>query len=280
MFLNLLLVEIYKICMKPRSYIGFIAIGAIAMLIHIAMWLDGRAYISMVTQSLEQSFNIEGNILNGNLVCFIILQMLIIHVPLLVAMVTGDLMSGEAASGSLRLLATKPITRSQIVCSKFIAGLAYTLILLLFLAIVSWGAAYFIFGSGDLVVLRSDSLVILQADDINWRFVAAFMLAYLSLMLITSLSFMLSCFSNNSIGPIITTMAIMILFTIICSLEIQLFDSIKPWLFTTHMASWRLFFDNPIEWPKILNSIYILVIHVVLFFGISLYHFNRKDILV
>ncbi|HQV00743.1 MAG TPA: ABC transporter permease subunit [Bacteroidia bacterium] len=266
--------------MKPRSYIGFIAIGAIAMLIHIAMWLDGRAYISMVTQSLEQSFNIEGNILNGNLVCFIILQMLIIHVPLLVAMVTGDLMSGEAASGSLRLLATKPITRSQIVCSKFIAGLAYTLILLLFLAIVSWGAAYFIFGSGDLVVLRSDSLVILQADDINWRFVAAFMLAYLSLMLITSLSFMLSCFSNNSIGPIITTMAIMILFTIICSLEIQLFDSIKPWLFTTHMASWRLFFDNPIEWPKILNSIYILVIHVVLFFGISLYHFNRKDILV
>lgn len=267
-------------CTKPRSYIGFAAIGIIALIIHFALWIDGRAYIGMVTQSLELSFNIQGKILNGNLVSFIILQMLIIHVPLLVAVVTGDLISGEAASGSLRILVTKPVSRSQIVCSKFIAGMFYTVVLLIFLAIMSWGLALIFFGQGDLIVLRSDSLVILQSNDVQWRFLAAFIMAFLSLMLVTSLSFMLSCFSNNSIGPIITTMAIIILFTIICSLEIPFFDTIKPWLFTTHMVSWRLFFDNPIDLYKITNAIVILIGHITVFFGIGLYHFHRKDILI
>lgn len=273
-------VELFKIASKPRSYIGFAAIAVIAALIHFAMWMDGKAYISMVTQTLEQTFNLNGKILNGNLVCFIILQMLIIHVPLLVALVTGDLVSGEAASGSLRLLATKPISRFEIIFSKYMAGAIYTAVLLLFLALISLGLGLLIFGEGDLIVLKTDELVVLQNADVLWRFFAAFGMAYLCLMLIASLSFMLSCFANNSIGPIITTMAIMILFTIICTLEIPFFDAIKPFLFTTHMVSWRLFFDNPVDYPKLLNSAFVLAGHIIVFFSISYFYFKQKDILV
>ncbi|MEO8148143.1 MAG: ABC transporter permease [Bacteroidia bacterium] len=273
-------VELYKIIAKPRSYIGFIAIAIIASLIHFAMWMDGRAYISMVTQTLEQSFNLEGKILNGNLVCFIILQMLIIHVPLLVTLVTGDLMSGEAAAGTMRLLATKPISRFNILLSKYLSGAIYTAVLLMFLAFIALGLGLLIFGDGDLIVLKSDELVIIQSGDVLWRFFAAFGMAFLCLMLIATLSFMLSCFANNSIGPIITTMAIMILFTIICTLEIPLFDKIKPFLFTTHMVSWRLFFDNPVPYSKVLNSGAVLLAHIAIFFGVSWFYFRRKDILV
>lgn len=278
--LTSLKIELYKITAKPRSYIGFAAIAVIAALIHIAMWEDGREYISMVTQALEQTFNLEGKVLNGNLVCFIILQMLIIHVPLLVALVTGDLMSGESAAGTMRLLATKPISRFNILLSKYLAGAVYTAALLLFLAIIALGLGLLIFGQGDLIVLKSDELVIIQSADVLWRFFAAFGMAYLCLMLIASLSFMLSCFANNSIGPIITTMAIMILFTIICTLEIPLFDKIKPFLFTTHMVSWRLFFDNPVPYSKLLNSAMVLLAHIAVFFSVSWFYFKKKDILV
>lgn len=66
------------------------------------------------------------------------LQMLIIHVPLLIALVTGDLMSGEESSGTLRLLVLKPVSRMQIFIAKFIAGSFYTATILIFLP-VAWG---------------------------------------------------------------------------------------------------------------------------------------------
>ena len=206
--------------------------------------------------------------------------MLIIQVPLLVALVTGDLVSGEAASGSLRLLATKPTSRFEIIFSKYVAGAIYTAALLIFLAIISLGLGLLIFGEGDLIVLKTDELVILQNADVMWRFFGAFGMAFLCLMLIASLSFMFSCFANNSIGPIITTMAIMILFTIICSLEIPFFDSVKPFLFTTHMVSWRLFFDNPVDYEKLFSSAMVLTAHIVVFFSVSYFYFKQKDILV
>jgi ABC-2 type transport system permease protein len=114
--------EFVKILAKPRSYLG---IGALTLLIGVilfAMKADGGSFISFVTASFEQTLSFNGNILNGNLIGFIILQMLIIHIPLLVALVTGDLISGEAAMGTVRMLASKPISRTSIVLSKFIAA--------------------------------------------------------------------------------------------------------------------------------------------------------------
>src|SRR5688572_11443785 len=109
MFFRLTLLELQKISARPRSFIGFAVILVIVSLIHFAMYQDGRSYIGFVTQNVEQNFSFEGNVLNGNLVCFIILQTLIIQIPLLIALVTGDMISGEAGSGTLRLLASKPV---------------------------------------------------------------------------------------------------------------------------------------------------------------------------
>jgi ABC-2 type transport system permease protein len=112
--------EFIKIAAKPRSYLGLAAITALVGVILFALKADGMSFISFVTASFEQTLSFGGHILNGNLVAFIILQMLVIHIPLLVALVTGDLVSGEAAMGTLRMLATKPLSRSQLLISKWI----------------------------------------------------------------------------------------------------------------------------------------------------------------
>ena len=57
--------------------------------------INGKSYIGFVTASFEQTLSFNGKILNGNLIAFIIMQMLIVHVPLLISLVTGDLLSGE-----------------------------------------------------------------------------------------------------------------------------------------------------------------------------------------
>ena len=270
--------EFIKIIAKPRSYIGLGVLTALILVILFAMKADGSSYISFVTSSFEQTLSFNGNILNGNLIAFIILQMLIVHIPLLVALVTGDLISGEAAMGTIRMLATKPISRTKIVLSKFIAGAVYTLILTIWLAFLALVVVKWMFGSGDMIVLNSSGLVILQEADIFWRYGCSFIVAYLALLTVSSLSICLSAFAENSIGPIVTTMGIIILFTIIGSLDVTVFDSIKKFLFTTHMASWRSFFEDPINLKDIWQSILILIVHNILFVVIAVLKFNKKDI--
>jgi len=271
--------EFIKIAAKPRSYIGLAAITALVSVILFAMKVDGLTYITFITASFEQTLSFEGNVLNGNLMAFIILQTLIIQIPLLVALVTGDLVSGEADMGSLRMLATKPISRTQLLLSKFLAGNAYTLLILVWLGLLALGFGWFLFGFGDMMILKSDGLVILKSDDIWWRFLSGFAIAYLALVTIATLSITLSCFTDNSIGPIVTTMAIIILFTIIGTLDVPVFDPVKPLLFTTHMASWRSFFDDPVPKQEIINSVVVLVVHITGLLGIALFKFNKKDIL-
>jgi ABC-2 type transport system permease protein len=270
--------EFVKILAKPRSYLGIGALTLLIAVILFAMKADGGSFISFVTASFEQTLSFNGNILNGNLIGFIILQMLIIHIPLLVALVTGDLISGEAAMGTVRMLASKPISRTNIVLSKFIAGAVYTLVLTLWLGFLALIVAKWIFGTGDLIVLNSDGLVILQEQDIMWRYGLAFIVAFLSLLTISTLSICLSAFADNSIGPIVSTMAIIILFTIIGSLDVSVFDTIKPYLFTTHMASWRSFFEDPIPMSKIIQSVVILLAHNVILVVVAIVKFNKKDI--
>jgi ABC-2 type transport system permease protein len=270
--------EIIKIAARPRSYISLLAVGVLTGVILFAMKSDGLSYISLVTASFEQTLSFSGNVLNGNLVAFIILQMLVIHIPLLIALVTGDMVSGEAAAGTLRMLGTKPISRISLMLSKFIAGYVYTLIVLVWLAILSLGAGILLFGTGDVIVLNSDGLVVLQESDVGWRFAGAFAVAFLSLATVAALSGTLSCFTDNSIGPIVVTMSVIILFTIINTLDVSVFDRVRPFLFTTHMASWRSFFEDPLPKSSIISSMLILILHIAVFMGAAFYQFSKKDI--
>lgn len=271
--------ELIKIAFKPRSYIGLGAITLIIAIILMAMYADGKTYVGYITQLFDQTVIFEGNILNGNFVAFIILQMLVVHIPLLIALVTGDLISGESAMGTIRLLLAKPSSRTHVFFSKYLAGCIYTFIILLWIGFLALGVSQLLFDSGDLMVLRSDGLLILQENDIAWRFFSAFSIAFLGLVMICTLSITLSCFSENSIGPIVATMAIVILFTIIGALDVPLLDHVRPFLFTTHMGVWHSFFEEPFPKEEIIRSATNLVAQIVALLGIALYKFNKKDIL-
>jgi ABC-2 type transport system permease protein len=278
MFTAILKNEIIKTIRRPRSFIGFAVISFICLMLQGAFYQDGKEILAAVTSQIDAVFNVQGNVLNGNLVCFVILQTLIVQMPLLVAFVTGDQMSGETASGTIRFLLTTPASRTQVVLSKWLSGLMYTLLLLLVLGIFALFVSRAIFGVGDLMSLNSEGLTIVRADDINWRWLFAFLIAFLSLSVISTLSTMLSCMMDNSITPIVTVMAIIIVFTIIGMFDMQSFDLIKPFLFTTHMISWRSLFEDPVPVRDILISCSVLVAHIAVFLGVGVYYFNKKDI--
>ncbi len=290
MFLNIVYIELYKIFRKPRTYISFAAVSAIVGLIQLGFYADGESYMQFGMQSFSDSFDVQGNIMNGYLMAFVILQLLLVHVPLLVALVAGDMISGEAAQGTLRLLLTKPISRSTLILAKFTASGIYTIALLVWMAIWALGISMMVFGVDDMLILKSDSASQIMSSDVMWRYMAAFVFAAIALLTVSALSFFLSLFAENSIGPIMATMSIIIVFTILNTLDLPIFNSLKPFLFTSHMLGWKGFFDVTVNENNeqivgsienlraILFSGVILLLHILFFIISSMFIFNRKDI--
>ena len=208
-------IEVYKIFMRPRTYIAFAAITALIVIIQIGLYVDGESYMSFLLSGLEDSFEFQGKILNGYLVCYILLQLLLVHIPLLIALIAADMISGEANMGTLRLLISKPISKTSFMLGKFLAASFYTLLLLVWIAFLAIAVSTWIFGTGDLIVLKNAYVVQIAQDDIFWRYTGAFAFALLAMLSVTALSFFLSVFAENSIGPIVATMSIIIFFTII-----------------------------------------------------------------
>lgn len=272
-------IELYKIFKKWRTYIGFIAIAVLVPLIQIAMLIEGERSLDFMTRNLQQSFIFVGNLLNGYLISYIILNSLAVHIPFLITLVAGDLLAGEATAGTYRMLVTRPVTRFSIVNSKFSAGIIYTNLLILWLAVISIVLGLAIFGPGELIVIKSSNVIIFARDDVFWRFILSYGFAALSMSVVAALAFLFSSLVENAIGPIVTTMAIIIVFIIISAIDIELFQSFRPYLFTTYMSAWRLFFDDPVDYSEIIKSIIILVGHIAVFYSFALFIFKRKDIL-
>ena len=292
MMIQLLKLELFKIFRRPRTFIAFVVITLIILLIQVAMKFGGKEYIGLMMSGMNETFEVPTvQILNGYLICFIILNLLLIHVPILVALVAGDAIAGEANMGTLRLVVSKPLSRTKLLIIKFIASSIYTLLLLLWVAVLSLFLSMLLFGTNDLFVAREFESNIIAANDVLWRYLAAFGFAAISLICVAALAFMFSVFADNSIGPIVATVCVIIVFTILTQMQVPLYDeTIKPWLFTTHMLGWKGFFyvkgvegvtvKGSVEnLSAVFKSAAILVGYTIVFLGIAIWYFRKKDIL-
>jgi ABC-2 type transport system permease protein len=124
-----------------------------------------------------------------------------------------------------------------------------------------------------------------------WRYFAAFGFAAVAMITVAAMALLFSVFADNSIGPIIATMCVIIVFTILITLDIPVFNSLKPYLFTNHMLRWKDLFDmdvnesndgiigSVVNLKGIINSALFLGAHILFFVSLAIISFRRKDIL-
>ena len=286
---QLLQIELYKIFRRPRTYIAFGATAALITLMQFGLKVDGQEYADFMLQSLG-SFDVQGKLLNGYMVCYILLQLLLVHVPLLVTLISADMISGEANLGTLRLLLSKPYSRTSIILAKFFATCIYTLLLLIWVAILALFVSMLVFGTSDLFLMKTEYIVLIKQGDVFWRYCCAFGFAFVALITVAAVGFFLSAFAENSIGPIVATMSIIILFTVLGTLNLPVFQAINPYLFTTHMVIWKEFFDEKVnanneaitgsiqDMPQIIHSLIILSIYIIVLVSATVLVMRKKDI--
>jgi ABC-2 type transport system permease protein len=290
---KLLQIELFKIFKRPRTYISFAAIASMILIIQLGLKFDGKSYLQLFMSGISDTFFVPYDlILNGYLVAFVILNTLLIHVPLLVALVAGDAIAGEANMGTLRLLITKPVSRTELMIAKYLASVVYTVLLLIWMALLALFLSMLFFGTNDMLIARNDVMEQISRNDVLWRYIAAFGYAAVALSTVSALAFLLSVFADNAIGPIVSTISIVIVLTILSEMKIPLYDNtVKPYLFTSHMLAWKGFFysksngngqaiSGSIEnLPAISRSLGILLTYIVLFVTTAIVVFRKKDVL-
>lgn len=272
--------EVYKTFSRWRTYISFGVLALIVVITQIVMRIGADEIIASMMKPFQRDFIIAGNIVNAWFIAAFIMNSLHFHIPFLIALVAGDMVSGEATAGTVRFLLIRPPSRQAIINAKYLAALFYTGALIASFALLTISLGLLLFGSGDLIIHRLGefNVVFIPAQEVPLRIALAFVAAIWSMTAVASLSFLFSTMADNSIGPIIGTMAVVITFLIFGNLPLEFSRQLRPFLFTTHMMLWQGFFGSAIRWQQIASSALIIGLHDIIFFLIASLIYKRKDI--
>ena len=278
--MKLFWLETYKTFSRWRTYISFGFIALIVIMTEVVMKLSADEILYRMMRSFQKDFLIFGNVLNGWFITAFIMNSLHIHIPFFITLVAGDIVSSEATAGTMRLLLIRPPSRSKIITAKYLTTLFYTTGLVIFLALICITLGLLLFGHGDLMMNYQSKLriVFIPEAEVPLRMLLAFTAAVWSMTVVASLAFLFSTLAENSIGPIIGTMAVVIVFLVLGNFPFDFFRMLSPYLFTTYMIFWQRFLDDPIPWQEIAWSALILGLHNIGLFSIAFVVFTRKDI--
>jgi ABC-2 type transport system permease protein len=274
---NLIKIELYKLFRQKRSWISFWVFALIMVLIHFGLYLEGETMFDLLLQSFKDQLVISGNIINGYLISYISLNTLWVHIPVLLVIVTADMVSGEMESGSIRNMLSSPISRVQFVLAKTIATFVYIMLFMLFMIGITIIPALIIFGKGDLMVFF-EGIQIILADEAPLRFFYSFAFGTLSMMTFAAISLMFSVLLRNTLAAILASLGLLVISTLLHSFAFGIFEAWKPYLFTYHMTQWQLFFLRDIPFQEILNSVLFLLGFTGLAIGIAIFKFKKTQI--
>jgi ABC-2 type transport system permease protein len=271
--------ELLKTFRKWRTYIGFLLVLILVPLIYWGLSLSGDSMIKGMTQGLQKNFMFVGSLFNGWFVAHMVMNTLIVHVPLLIVLVSGDLFAGEASAGTFRILLTRPPSRTRIFNVKLFSTIIYVGLFISFLALYTTLLGYLWFGGGSLLSMHPEGIVVHPEHDVWWRFLIAYLLAGWAMCTVASLGLLLSTLVENAIGPIVGFFAILILFLILGNLPFEFFESIKPYLFTSYLDIWRLAFHSPIDTEEMMRQSGKLSVFFVVFTTSAWIIFKKKNVL-
>ena len=278
MIYHLITNEFFKIIFRKRTYIGFLLIIVLIPFIVWAIDDGGTALEKAIYGQLSDSFFFVGSLLNGYLASYLILAILINHMPFLSTIVAADIFSAEYSNSTFRFYLTRPVSRGAVLSSKIVIVICYTTILLGFFFGYSLLISTLWLGTGELAVFDK-GILFLPENEIFYRFTIAFVASNIVMITISCLCLFISTISRNSVTPIIITISVVFIGTAISLIPIDFFDRINPYLFTGYINSFLVAFNDPIPWGHIRDLLTICIMWSGVFLALSFYFFLNRDII-
>ena len=270
--------EIIKAFFKRRTYISFLLITFLIPIIVYAIDYGAVSLQNKIYGQMQDSFIFIGSIVNGNFSTYLIIAILISHMPFLSTIVPSEIISGEYSKGTFRMYLTRPISRGAVFFSKLLVVYLYTTMMMFYFFFYSLFISYLILGDGELIVFHN-GILLLGEDDIIWRFFLSFLFSNFVMLSVASLCFLFSSFSKNSVTPIISTISIVFIGTAISFIPIDIFEIIDPYLFTGYIDIILLSFYDPVPFDIFINCFLVTFIWSLIFITIAYFNFISRDII-
>jgi ABC-2 type transport system permease protein len=211
---------------------------------------------------------------NGVFLTFIALTTLLILVlPVVVAVVAGDSVAGEAGYGTLRYLLAVPAGRTRLLAVKFAAIVMFGLAATVIVSAVSLATGAALFPVGP-VTLLSGATVPLAEGLLRVLFVTLYVAAAMAAL--GAIGLAISTLTEHAIGAI-ATIAILVVTSEVVDQVPQL-AAIGPYL-PTH---WWLSFDSilraPVDTSTLLKGLLSFGVYAVLFGSFAWARFTSADV--
>jgi len=125
----------------------------------------------------------------------------------------------------------------------------------------------------------AEGVVLLGEDLAIPRLLLAYACAGVTMASVAALAFWVGTLVEHPIGPIVGSMAILIVLLAVSNLPLAIFDGLRPWLFTSHFDVWSLALEDPLPLAEMARSLATLLAWTGLFTGAAAFSFLRKDVL-
>lgn len=269
--MTLLRNELAKIFFQKRTYIGWLALLAIPVLVAVALHFGrhgggpggGTDFFALART-------------NGLLVPLAAITMLAtFFLPLVASMAGGFQLAGEAESSTLKTWLIHPVDRGPVVLSKWLTAVLYVFAGLGLAALAGYAAGIPFFGTGRVALLTGGTVSAAHGIALT---ALAYLYLGLAMVAVVSVAMLISALTDSSLTAAIGTLVIVIVMQIIG--QLSYFDSIRPYLFTYHIDGWQALFQGAIGWSTIWKGVLTFVIYAGAGLLATWQLFKRKDVLV
>ena len=193
--------------------------------------------------------------------------------PLVVGVVAGDSIAGEAGLGTLRYLLTVPVTRGRFLAVKAIGVASFTAVAVLVVAVVGLITGGVLFGLGSVTLLSGDTVSLgnglLRAAGISVYVIVA-------LLALAAAGVFVSTLTENAIAAMATTIGIAV-FSALMDAVPQL-SSIHGYLLTDHWLGFGELLRSSVNSADLWRWSALHVAYVVIFLSLAWSRMMTKDV--
>jgi ABC-2 type transport system permease protein len=264
--LSVLKWELRKLVWQKRTYLGF---GA-AMLVPLA-FVIALAFKSGSPNDVALGRYIRES---GLATPFVVLEFLSIWgLPLITALVAGDIVAAESHNGTLKTILTRSRERGQIFAAKVLATITYTATVLVAMAGVALIAASIEWGFKPLTSLSGTQVSAMHGLGLLAATLGVYLLPLLG---IAAFGLFLSTVTRNSAAAVVATLMYALLMQLLGALPGT--EVIRPYLLGEQFVAWHGFLRVPIDWKPIVRDFWVCSLYIAVPLIAAYLVFLRRDV--
>ncbi len=259
--------ELAKLAAQKRTYLG---LGA-AVLVPIAF------VVALVVQKGAGPTDVPlGRTLRdtGLATPFVVLFFLSIWgLPLITALVAGDIVASETHNGTLKTILTRSRERGEVFLGKVLASLTYMLVAVFATGAVALVAGTIAWGLHPLTSLSGTSVPVGHGIVLLLETLGIYSIALAG---VAAFGLMLSTITRNSAASVVGTLMFALLMQLLGVLPGT--ESIRPYLLGTQFDAWHGFLRTPADWVPVVRALWVCALYIGVPLVTGYLVFLRRDV--